>query len=177
LARAKAFSFVRHVSLVLVCLLAGCADSATGLMATARATFSGSSAGTIDTAHLDPRYRYLRVVHPAGVSGMILGAIEQTPAGAIEVWYASDGEILRFQNGRLIGSTGLKPEWRKVVIPQFPSWSALASRNDSFRWERVRDVMPGYRYGVQDRLVLTVVRAPRSSRLIGLDPQQLTWFE
>ena len=43
----------------------------------------------------------------------------------------------------------------------FAGWDALAAKNESLRWERLRDVMPGYRYGVHDKLALTPVPAPR----------------
>jgi hypothetical protein len=176
LAQAKAFCFVRHIRLLFFCCLAACTDSSTGLLATVRDAF-GPTHGVIDSAKLDPRYRYLRVVHPAGISGMIFAGIDTTGQARVEVWYASDGEILRLQNGRLAGSSGLKPEWRNVVLPQFPSWNALVSRTEPFRWERVRDVMPGYRYDVHDTLVLMLAPAPRSTRLVGIEPAELTWFE
>ena len=108
---------------------------------------------------------------------LILGAVESSPSGPIEVWYASDGELIRLNNGRLAGNTGLSPEWQSVTLPQFPTWSALATQGQPFRWERGRDVMPGYRYGVHDKLVLSVIPAPASSGLIGIDPKQLVWFE
>ena len=108
---------------------------------------------------------------------MIWSAVDSSPTGPIEVWYASDGELIRLNNGRLAGNTGLQPEWRNVTLPKFPAWAALASQAQPFRWERVRDVMPGYRYGVRDKLVLSVIPAPSSSGLIGIDPKQLVWFE
>ena len=145
-------------------------------MDTARTAFARPKP-VIDTAKLDPRYRYLRVSHTGGVSGMILGALESAPSGQVEVWYASDGEIIRLENGRLAGITGLKPEWREVTLPSFPAWSKLAAQAEPFHWERLRDVMPGYRYGVRDKLALVVVPPPASSGLIGVDPKQLVWFE
>ena len=167
---------MRYLSLLLLSLLVSCTDASMAVLATSREAF-GIKRGAIDTAKLDSRYQYLRVVHPGGISGMILGFVEPASTGPVEVWYASDGEVLRFQNGRLAGSTGLQPEWRSVVLPLFPGWDALSARNEPFRWERVRDVMPGYRYGVHDKLILTIVPPPRSSRLIGIDAKQLTWFE
>jgi len=168
--------FVRCLALLILLVLTGCADSASALWQTTRAAF-GRAPAPIDTAKLDPRYRFLRVQHRGGISGLILGAVESSPTGPIEVWYASDGELIRLNNGRLAGNTGLLPEWRSVALPQFPTWSALATQAQPFRWERVRDVMPGYRYGVRDKLVLSVVSPPSSSGLIGIDPKQLVWFE
>jgi hypothetical protein len=167
---------VRYLALLLLFWLPGCTDTGIGLLRTTQAAFGGGAA-PIDSAKLDARYRYLRVQHPAGVSGMILGAVESSPTGAIEVWYASDGELIRLDNGRLTGNTGIQPEWRNVTLPSFPPWSKLAALAVPFRWERVRDVMPGYRYGERDKLVIQVVPPPSSSGLIGIDPKQLVWFE
>ena len=167
---------MRYAALLLPLLLSACTDASVGLLATARQAF-GPTQGVIDNAQLDPRYRYLRVVHRAGISGMVLGPIETTPSGPVEVWYASDGALLRIQNGRLAGNTGLQREWRRVVLPQLPSWPDLAARKEPFRWERERDVMPGYRYAVRDTLVVSMVPAPSSTKLVGVDPGQLIWFE
>ena len=99
------------------------------------------------------------------------------PQGAIQVWYSAEREVLRFQNGRLVGATGLTTEWRTVSLPELPAWQALARAEAPVRWVRTRDVMPGYRYGVRDALALRVTPAPSRSALQGLDPQALTWFE
>ena len=37
--------------------------------------------------------------------------------------------------------------------------------------------MPGYRFGVQDALVLRRIAAPDKSEIQGLDPGTLAWFE
>jgi hypothetical protein len=111
------------------------------------------------------------------VSIVVLGALENGPRGQVEVYYSADRALLRLQNGRLVGNTGLLPEWRSVNLPELPSWSSLASEGKPLQWERVRDVMPGYLYGIRDKLVLAPASAPRSSGLIGVDPQKLAWFE
>ena len=167
---------MRHLSLTFLLLLLGaCTQSSIQLLQMFRSAASRS--GAIDTAKLDPRYRYLRVTHPGGISGMLLGYVDNTPTGPVEVWYASDGELIRLENGRLAGSSGLDAQWSSVRLPALPSWPELASQSKPFRWERERDVMPGYRYGVRDKLVLTVIPPPASTKLIGLDPAKLTWFE
>jgi hypothetical protein len=170
------FGLVRYLALFLPLFLAGCTDTGIGLLRTTQAAF-GKAPVPIDTAKLDPRYRYLRLQHAAGTSGMILGAVESSPTGEVEVWYASDGELIRLENGRLAGNTGIQPEWRNVPLPALPAWSKLATQAAGFRWERVRDVMPGYRYGVRDKLIIHVVPPPASSGLVGMDAEQLVWFE
>lgn len=134
---------------------------------------NGDAAG----AALNPNYRYLRVIVDGRVVLMVLGEVDADPGGAIEVWYSGQREVLRFQRGRLVGTVGAPVEWRGVRLPELPSWAELAKAEGPFRWTRVRDVMPGYRFGLADALVLRVIPAPRKSELQGVDPQGLTWFE
>ncbi len=155
--------------------IAGCSSSSSAFLQTLKQLMSRDSTSA-DAFKTDPRYRYLRVTHEGGVSIVVLGALENGPRGQIEVYYSADGALLRLQNGRLVGSTGLLPEWRSVELPELPSWSTLAAEGKPLHWERVRDVMPGYRYGVRDKLVLSSATAPRSSGLVGVDAQKLNWF-
>jgi len=131
----------------------------------------------VDAARLDPRFRYLRITVEGGVGFLALGNVESHPQGPIEVWYSAKREVLRFQNGRLVGAVGLQTEWRAVSLPDLPSWSALAQAREPVPWVRVRDLMPGYRFGVRDALVLRVTAPPGKTALLGLDPRSLTWFE
>ena len=168
---------MRYLTAVALLLLLGaCTQSSTALLQTFKTALTPRT-GVIDTAKLDPRYRYLRVTHPGGISGMVLGYIDETPTGPVEVWYASDGELLRLENGRLAGNSGLAAQWRGVRLPALPSWPELAREPQPFRWQRERDVMPGYHYGVRDKLALTVIAPPSKTGLVGIDPAKLTWFE
>lgn len=128
-------------------------------------------------ARLNPAYRYLRVVIDGRVALLVLGYVDEHPRGPIEVWYSAESEILRFQNGRIVGAVGLTTEWRGVELPELPSWSALANVHAISRWIRIRDVMPGYRYGIRDKMALQLSPPPARSALQVLDPQKLTWFE
>ena len=93
------------------------------------------------------------------------------------MWYSAEREVLRFQHGRLIGAAGLSTEWRSVSLPVLPSWLSLSRAENPVRWTRIRDVMPGYRFGVQDALVLHRIAAPGKSEMQGVDSGALTWFE
>src|SRR4029079_13308433 len=106
----------------------------------------------VDAAKLDPRYRYLRLTHEHGVALLLLNFVDSHPNGPVEIWYSGDAQVFRLQNGRLAGNTRLEPEWRSVALPKFPEWSALAHQTQPLPWERLRDVMPGYRFNVHDRL-------------------------
>lgn len=130
-----------------------------------------------DAAKLNPSYRYLRVVVDGRVALLVLGYIEPHPQGPIEVWYSAEREVLKLQNGRVVGALGLTTEWRRVALPALPDWGTLLASSEPLRWTRTRDVMPGYRYGVEDRLTLTRIAPVDNSRLVGVDPASLTWFE
>ena len=169
---------MRALFLVLwAALLAGCADSGVALMDSLRDVFHSRSDAAIAAAQLDPRYRYLRLTHEGGVALLLLNFEDPHPNGPVEVWYSGDAQVFRLQNGRLGGSTGLKPEWRSVSLPKFPAWSALAKQAEPLHWQRVRDVMPGYRFEVHDELALYPIPVPAKSALVGVDPASLQWFE
>jgi hypothetical protein len=175
LAIAKAFCFACFAALACAGLLAGCADSTNAFLQTFRQAWTGGPSA--DDVALDPRYRYLRVTLDGRVVLLALGFIDAHPRGPVEVWYSAEREALRLQNGRLAGISGLPVEWRDVRLPDLPPWPSLAAAGKPFPWVRVRDVMPGYRYGVRDALTLSVVPAPAASALRGIDPQRLVWFE
>lgn len=130
-----------------------------------------------DAARLNPQFRYLRVTAGGRVALLVLGYTEPHRDGPIEIWYSAQREVLRIQNGRLVGATGLTTEWRSVSLPAMPSWSALAQASTRLSWTRIRDVMPGYRFGVRDELSLGRIAAPIQSLLRVLDPEHLAWFD
>ncbi|MDD4977709.1 MAG: YjbF family lipoprotein [Gallionella sp.] len=123
--------------------------------------------------HFDPRFEYLRI----NSEGRVFYLLKAYKVNGIEVWYGSSGETLRFKDGRLGGAIGLLTEWRNVVIPESPSWSALVKGNATYRWKRKRDLKPGYHYGIQDELALSRISTPIDSHLAGLSPEKLIWFE
>jgi hypothetical protein len=168
-----------RVPFLVVCaaVVAGCADTGQSALDSLRLAFHSDSEAALAAAKLDPRYRYLRLTHEGGVALLLLNFEDAHPNGPVEVWYSADAQVLRLQNGRLGGNTGLKPEWRSVSLPKFPEWSAVARQAEPLRWQRVRDVMPGYRFEVRDQLVLYPIPAPADSALVGLDPASLQWFE
>lgn len=161
--------------LALVIALSACSSASNAILQTLPYAIGRDS--KIANARLNPDFRYLRVTVGGRVALLALGNVDSHPQGPIEVWYSAEREVLRLQNGRLVGAVGLTTEWREVSLPTLPSWSALARGTEVFTLTRTRDVMPGYRYGVKDSLSLRVVAEPRRSALQGLDPQRLTWFE
>ena len=158
-------------------ILTACVPRTTGLSEAFSAIFTGQ--GDIsDPQKLNPGFRYLRVVAPGGVSLLVLGYVEANPLGPIEVWYSSKAEVLRIQNGHIVGLTGTSVEWRHVSLSAMPPWNSIDST--SVRYIRTRDVMPGYLFGTTDQLDLRLTPVPSRSN-ISAKPvalaQNLKWFE
>jgi hypothetical protein len=134
-------------------------------------------AASVDSATLAPSFSYLRITHPNGLAILGLNRVDEHPDGPIQVWQSVAGEVLRIQNGRVVGATGLLAEWHNVRLPRLPTWYELASSPTPVRWQRERDVMPGYRYGVHDELSVRTASVPSRTALREFDGQTLTWFE
>ena len=165
----------RAAILSLLVALSSCSPASNSMLQTLQqAVWRGDSSAS---ARLNPNFRYLRVTIAGRVVLLALGNEDIDLRGPVEVWYSAEREVLRLQNGRLVGAVGLTAEWRNVVLPELPPWSALARGDQAYRWTRVRDVMPGYRFGLRDALSLRVIPQPGRSELQGMDPQRLTWFE
>ena len=166
-------NYLGAVVFALAC--AACTSGMDAMVNTAQDAFRGQrdSANT----RLNPDYRYLRVAIKGRVVFLALGNEDKHALGPIEVWYSADKEVLRLQNGRIVGATGLTTEWRSVLLNEAPQWSAAIGATQPLRWVRVRDVMPGYRFGVRDQLELRTILPPQNISLQALDPQRLSWFE
>lgn len=136
----------------------------------------GGQRGATDVK-LNPKYHYIRVTRDGRVGFFAQGSEDKHPQGPVEVWFSGLREVLRLQNGRLVGVAGVTVEWRNVMLPALPSWSVIARDGRPVQWVRVRDVMPGYRFGVRDELSLRPIAAPQKSELQKLDPKSLQWFE
>jgi hypothetical protein len=165
----------KAVLLLLVFALSACSSGSNAIVDTLQNVIPRGNGP--EQARLNPAFRYLRVTIDGRIVLLALGDIDASPLGPIEVWYSADREVLRLQNGRIVGAAGVSTEWRNVVIPKLPSWSSVANGKDPISWVRIRDVMPDYRYGVRDMLFLRVVDAPGRSALQVLDAQKLIWFE
>ena len=164
----------KNLLVLLVGAVGGCASGGDAIFETAQSMIARKPG--IENAKLDPNFRYLRVTIDGRVVLLALGYYDAHPQGTIEVWYSAEREVVRLQNGRLVGAVGLKTEWRNVVLPDLPAWEKLAS-GVPHTWVRTRDVMPGYSFGVRDSLSLSVTSPPDKSALQELDPKRLAWFE
>lgn len=132
--------------------------------------------GDADAFALDPNFRYIRTTHEGNVGFAWLGHTEKTAEGPVQVYYSASGEVLRIRAGRLVGAAGFPVEWRRAETSG-PSWRALAAADAPSTLTRVRDVMPGYRFGLTDALSIRRIPPPSGTALRGVDPGSLTWFE
>lgn len=140
-------------------LLSGC-SSGTLLSDVTRAVYRdqfGSVADVTQTATLNPVYQYLRIQAVGRSSALlVLGYVDSHPQGDIEVWYSAEKEVVKTQNGRIIGTSGLELDWRSVRFTAAPpAWDGMTQA--SYTFTRVRDEMPGYRYDISDQVTLTRV--------------------
>lgn len=163
-------------ALGLLASLWGCSSGLDAIVATARRTASpgGESDGS---PKLDPRFQYIRSVSGGRVAYLALGNVEPATAGPINVWYSGDREVLKLQQGRLVGAAGLSHEWRNVRFDDLPSWDHLLKSDEERLYARYRDVMPGYRSGVEDRLSIRRIALPKRTALRGMPAESLTWFQ
>jgi len=169
-------SIFRLISLLLLLVLSACSSFETNpVLHTMHRILPQDVAA--ERTEFAPPYHYLRVVVGDNVIFMASDTQNIDATNTASVWYSAGREVLRFQNGRLVAAVGLATEWRGVVLPELPRWPELAGATVPLRWTRIRDVMPGYRYGVHDELVLKRIPTPTDSRLKGIDPDALTWFE
>lgn len=164
------------MSWCLVLLLTGCQSSGMG---NALQTLQAAVWGPVPppSSGLDPRFSYLRVTVGKKVAFLALGYVDPHPQGPVEVWYSAEREVIRLQNGYLVGAAGTLTEWRQVRLSARPAWRELAKQNTPYTWTRTRDVMPGYQYNVIDSLQVVTIAAPERSQLVGIAPTALTWFE
>lgn len=161
--------------LLLAAVTAGCANNTNALIQTLKFAVGRDSSAA--DAHLRPDFRYLRATMDGRVALLVLGYEEKNFQGPVQIWYSAQREVLRLQNGRVVGAVGLVSEWRNVTLSSPSSWAAIARSEGESRWVRTRDVMPGYRFGLRDNLVVRPIPPPPRSELQALDPKTLSWFE
>lgn len=115
----------------------------------------GTPPDAISGVSLNPDFRYLRVEAGGALPALlVLGYVDPHPGGAVQVWYSAKGEVLKLQNGRIVGSAGLATDWTAVSFaPGVPDWNAVPA--EGARYTRQRDQSPGYRAGITETIQLT----------------------
>lgn len=155
-------------------LLSACSSSLEGIGDAWRFVHSTrASSNALDATRLDPKFTYLRITVHGRSTVMVLGYTDPDAQGPIEVWYSSASEVLRLQNGRVVGSVGLPMNWSSVHYSAIPAWRDVKA---PVTLQRTRDVMPNYDFGVQDVLTLAPIEPPSNSDLAELPADKLAWF-
>jgi hypothetical protein len=125
-------------------------------------------------ASLNKDLSYLRV-NIAGLEAlMVKGYIDQDKLGPIDVWYSSDGSVLRLQKGRYLGSLGFDQNWQNVQLQDAPELSNIVSQfkretastqlksvasfypEQQYFFSRFKTEMPGYQSTLQERVGVSV---------------------
>lgn len=165
----------RFVKLLPCLLLLNACSSSLQVVGDTFSVFRSRDDTAIATAKLDTRYRYLRVTVHGRSTLMILGYVEPAAGMPVEVWYSAGGnEVLRLQGGRVVGATATPTEWSNVRFSALPSWSSISA---PVVLTRQRDVMPGYDYGVVDKLSVEPITPPFRTHLAGVRADRLRWFK
>ena len=107
---------------------------------------------------------------------MVQGYTERRADGNIEVWYSNGGEVIRLQNGRVIGTAGLVTDWLNVNYMSLPSWQNLTQGFPAI-YHRERDQMPGYRFGIKESMRIYPTPAPSNSKMVKAVANNFRWYE
>ena len=98
----------------------GCTTDSDVALKTFKSTFNNQSA-VIENASLNKELSYLRV-NVVGLDALLVkGYADQDKNGAIDVWYSSDGSMMRLQKGRYLGSVGFDRNWQNVEFKDAPN--------------------------------------------------------
>lgn len=108
-----------------------------------------------------PGFEYLEVEWQGRKSAMALGYRSLNSAQTDEHWYTSQGEMLKLQNGRIVQVLGMTREVRRLST-NTPPWTNLISHKLPVVWSQTKDVMPDYRFGLQE-FVITQQMNPTSA--------------
>lgn len=157
-------------------LLAGCAvEPASQAVVDAYRLIRSEGASDSSVRGLNPDFKYLRVQINEREVFMVLGYIDPTPDGPVQVWYSAESDVLRLRDGRVVSAimkTGTN--WLSVSFSHLPGWNMAGEQAE---FERNRDVSPGYRYGINEKMLISRIAPPKDTRLKNIPASSLTWFE
>jgi hypothetical protein len=145
------------VNAVAMVLLSGCTSAGLSTAKILQDAIVGSSVQIPANLSVSP-YRYLWAKSNDSKALLVLGAVEPSDSGSIEVWFSANQEILRIQTGalgRIVSTRGLQTDWVRSSLRVNPNVSGSLKV-----LLRERDVMPGWRYGLTETLRQTSFRKP-----------------
>jgi hypothetical protein len=152
--------------------LSACQSSHVALVHTVKASANPQSTQPFNMV---PGLRYLKVETPGALTYMVLGDIEPGDPYDVEVWYGASRQVLKLRNGRVVKTAGLPVNWTSSALEGEPSWIQASGQPAQF--VRVRDVMPGYRYSVQETVVLRRTEPPKgeATRAVAPESERMRW--
>ncbi len=165
------FKFFSCFQWQVFCLIfcAGCQSSNPGY-ATLKALLSSSE------AQFDASYEYLSIQSDNSNGRMILGYRQVQQGKVIEYWYTGGGEMLETVDGRIYKALGTTSEIRRNT-GQAPSWQTMSSSQMPVHWQRSLDIMPGYRFGLEEKITTRVLTGIETPAVSGIEKQDLVWFQ
>jgi hypothetical protein len=190
--------FILFSSFVMACLcISACSSTSDASLKMVKAAFDNPSKN-IEVAVLKPNLSYLRV-NIAGLDAlMVKGYIDQDKNGAIDVWYSSDGSVMRIQKNRYLGSVGFDLNWVNVMVKDVPSFSFILSNDkktqsnpylqsmtpffpvEQYFFSRSRTVMPSYLSMQDERMSVSVSdQTPKTipkHLMASLKNKELVWL-
>lgn len=170
------YNICRGCLLFLLVCLTGCAvEPASQAIVDAYQLMRSESAAQQPAVRLNPNFRYLRVQIGEREVFLALGYVDQLPEGSVQVWYSAEADVLRLREGRVVGAIMKSgTDWLSVTFTHLPSWEAVGSQA---MFDRTRDVSPGYRYNIKEKLLIRRIAPPDDSQLKLVPASTLSWFE
>lgn len=168
--------------ITLVLSLMGCAGESRIVQETmAFAWESGKFKDGTLTEQLKPDTRYLKVRNLQGAVLLVFNSAEATLTTGVasEVWRSGANEIVKFQEGRLVSTSGLATDWLAVRYIGAPAWTQLLSNSDAniASYTRRVDLKRGYQFDKTQTLTLKRIAQPLGHMLQGIDRPDAVWFE
>lgn len=160
MAPSGAIVFMRMKSAWLCCLflalLGGCASSAPAFRMLPN-WFAGQHAVVDDfiaQGKLNPAYAYLRVTPEGFPSSLaVLAYVDASSSGPVLTWYFAQGQVLKTQQGRLVGVSGVP---QSVAGARYsPAAIQWPNPGELYLAERTWDAPLQYKFGLHETLELT----------------------
>lgn len=120
-------------------------------------------------------YRYLHAQLGKKMAVLVLGRIEKTPEGLVQVWYGADGLTFKLnEQGRIVGVWGLSVEWTAV---HFFYPVALTELRSEQTYTRMRDEMPGHYVGMKESVTVRPISQVPDVVRSEFKSQAIQWYE
>jgi|GEM_PF-4887596 len=144
----------------------GCSSQSDAAWKTIQMGFRNETS-QIEKAPLKNNLSYLRV----NINGLdvllVKGYIDSGSNGLVDVWYSSDGSVLRIQEGRYVGSFGFDQNWQEVFRNDAPSFNMLlnSAMSSPIKLSSALDQNPKKYFSAQSYIAMPSYKAMRDERI------------